>query len=425
MDLDRFLSLPSTVDGRPVVTLLADPTMKDAGGAPVGFLSLVPAGANGRTFTATKADLALGTPAAPAPLAAEPAPWWRSLFGALFGGVQVAKDAGDPVDFDQAMTVEKLRRARWEATDALWEVIGNILEAPEVTDKAGAIAVALQRFSAHVLGLVTASLAMKSEDRAALGRELAQRHQVAKAGRVISAANMAKLATARDALGAAAAALSELLALGGDTVASKAAEAATNLLEDPSMLTPAQIEALAVQASTNAITVAKGAGLTDPAKLAQVGADAFAAVVAKVAPSGPAQPAMPQDILAQQMAASGGMGGTMGAPMADIAAALRALPGMVAKVDTLIATVAKLDQAINGSGEGAARQPGVVELAEKSAELATATAERVAKIAPIPAPPRGSSDPETPPVQVAKAADGATDWSDSPFGGFTKRPARA
>lgn len=422
MDLDRFLALPRTEDGRPVVTLLADPAMKDAGGAPVGFLSLVPAGANGRTFTAVKSAPDLGTPGSPAPLSPENAqPWWRSLFGALFGGVQVTKSPGDPVNFDQAMTVERLRRARWEATDALWEVIGNILEAPEITDKAGAVSTALQSFGSHVLGLVAASLAMKAEDRTAIGREIAAPHSLAaKAGKVISAANLAKLANARDALSNASTVLAELIALGGDTVASKAAPAAT-LPEDPSMLTPEQIEVLARKASTEAIAVAKGLGLTDPAKLAQVGADAFGAVVAKVAPGGPAQPAMPQDILARQMGQSGGMGGGMGEPLAEIQAALRAIPGLVAKVETMAAKVDGLDKAINGHGEGEAREPGVVEIAHKSAELATATAQRVAKIAPVPAAPRGSSDPETP-ARTTVAKGGDVDWGGSPFDGFTSKP---
>lgn len=418
MNLDRFLALPRTTDGRPVVTLMADPAMKDAGGAPVGFLSLVPAGANGRTFTASKADPELGTPAPPVPATPENAtPWWRSIFGALFGGVQVQKD-GEPTDFDQAMTVEKLRRARWEATDALWEVIGNILEAPEVTDKAGAIGVALQRFSSHVLGLVTASLAIKSEDRIALAREIAAPHHLAtKAGKVISAVNLAKLSAARDALSSASTVLSELIQLGADTTVSKSA----TLPEDPAMLTADQIEVLAKKASTEAITVAKGLGLADPAKLAQVGADAYATVVAKVAPSGPAQPAMPTDLLAQQMAQSQGMGGQFAEPLGQIRAALSALPGMVAKIDGLVTEVAALSKAINGHGEGEAREPGVVEIATKSAELAAHTAERVAKIAPVPAAPRGSSDPETR-TPVAKGAEpGADDatWAGSPFGGFT------
>lgn len=422
MKLEQFLGLTTTEDGRPVVTLLADPSMKDAGGAPVGFLSLVPHGANGRYFAASKsADLNLGEGGTPAPLSPSDAqPWWRTMFATMFGGVQVTKSPGDPVDFDQAMTVERLRRARWEATDALWEVIANIMESPDVADKPSAVATALQRFASHVNGLVTASLAMKAEDRAAIAREIAAPHGLAsKAGRAISAANLAKITGATTALTAALAALQELEKLGEAQPTYKAEST-----EDP-MLTPEQINDLARKAAAEAIIVAKGAGLTDPAKLAQVGAEAYGTIVAKVAPSGPPQPAMPQDTLAKQMAQSMGMGASMGEPMDQLMAALKAIPGLVAKVDAVAVEIADLQKTIKGHGEGATREPGVLEIATKSAELSAAVAERVAKIAPITPPPRGSSDPEAPRGRVVsksgQADPGDEVFKDSPLGGFMGR----
>lgn len=420
MTLDKFLGLTTTTDGRPVVTLLADPSMKDAGGAPVGFLSLVPHGANGRYFTASKADLNLGEAGAPAPLSPDNAqPWWRTMFAAMFGGVQVTKSPGDPVDFDQAMTVERLRRARWEATDALWEVIANIMESPDVADKPAAVSTALQRFANHVNGLVTASLAMKAEDRAAIAREIAAPHGLAsKAGRAISAANLAKITGATTALTAALAALQELEKLGEVQPTYKA-----DTTEDPMPLTPEQINEMARKAAAEAIMVAKGAGLTDPMKLAQVGTEAFATIVAKVAPSGPAQPAMPQDTLAKQMAQSMGMGASMGEPMDQLMAALKAIPALSAKIDGIATKVDDLDKAINGHGEGAAHEPGILEISAKSIELASAVAERVAKIAPVPQPPRGSSDPEVHRSRVAKGDPDPNDsvFDGSPLGGFIKR----
>ncbi len=419
MTLDKFLGLTTTTDGRPVVTLLADPSMKDAGGAPVGFLSLVPHGANGRYFTASKADLNLGEAGAPAPLSPDNAqPWWRTMFAAMFGGVQVTKSPGDPVDFDQAMTVERLRRARWEATDALWEVIGNIMESPDVADKPAAVSTALQRFANHVNGLVTASLAMKAEDRAAIAREIAAPHGLAsKAGRAISAANLAKITGATTALTAALAALQELEKLGEAQPTYKA-----DTTEDP--MTPEQILDLAKKGAAEAIMVAKSAGVTDPTQLAKVGADTFTSIVTKVAPSGPAQPAMPQDALAKQMAQSMGMGSSMGEPMDQLLSALKAIPALAAKIDGIATKVEDLDKAINGHGEGAAHEPGILEISAKSIELAAAVAERVAKIAPVPQPPRGSSDPEAPRGRVAKGDADPNDsvFDGSPLGGFIKRP---
>lgn len=419
MTLDKFLGLTTTTDGRPVVTLLADPSMKDAGGAPVGFLSLVPHGANGRYFTASKADLNLGEAGAPAPLSPDNAqPWWRTMFAAMFGGVQVTKSPGDPVDFDQAMTVERLRRTRWEATDALWEVIGNIMESPDVADKPAAVSTALQRFANHVNGLVTASLAMKAEDRAAIAREIAAPHGLAsKAGRAISAANLAKITGATTALTAALAALQELEKLGEAQPTYKA-----DTTEDP--MTPEQILDLAKKGAAEAIMVAKSAGVTDPTQLAKVGADTFTSIVTKVAPSGPAQPAMPQDALAKQMAQSMGMGSSMGEPMDQLLSALKAIPALAAKIDGIATKVEDLDKAINGHGEGAAHEPGILEISAKSIELAAAVAERVAKIAPVPQPPRGSSDPEAPRGRVAKGDADPNDsvFDGSPLGGFIKRP---
>lgn len=426
MKLEQFLGLTTTQDGRPVVTLLADPSMKDAGGAPVGFLSLVPHGANGRYFTASKADLNLGEGGTPAPLSPDNGqPWWRTMFAAMFGGVQVTKSPGDPVDFDQAMTVERLRRARWEATDALWEVIANIMESPDVADKPAAVATALQRFASHVNGLVTASLAMKAEDRAAIAREIAAPHGLAsKAGRAISAANLAKITGATTALTAALAALQELEKLGEVQPTYKA-----ETTEDPMPLTPEQILDLAKKGAAEAIMVAKSAGVTDPAQLAKVGTDTFTSIVTKVAPSGPAQPAMPQDALARQMAQSMGMGSSMGEPMDQLMAAIKLIPGLVAKVDTALTQIDGLNKAINGHGEGATREPGVLEVAAKSAELSAAVAERVAKIAPITQPPRGSSDPEAQRGRIVsksgQADPGDDVFNDSPLGGFMGRGKQA
>jgi hypothetical protein len=171
MDLDRFLNLPGTTDGRKVITLMADPSMTDAMGQPAGFLSLVDKGANLRRFAVVKAE-DLADPhrlAVVDPLGLSPAGLVDRFLAAMTGLVSKfrgqatkAEDPG-PLTFDAAVQAERLRRARWEATDALWDVIRNIMGS-DLDDKVGAVRLALSQFSGMVLGLVSAQAVAKAED---------------------------------------------------------------------------------------------------------------------------------------------------------------------------------------------------------------------------------------------------------------------
>lgn len=422
MDLDRFLELPETTDGRKVVTLMADPSMTDATGQPAGFLSLVDKGANLRRFQVVKsADLAPHQGPTGAPGEAEHGPAWLVRFLDALGlgslAAKLARKSDAPaLTFDAAVTRERLRRARWEATDALWEVIGNVM-ASDLEDKAGAVGLALSQFSATVMGLVTATMAVKAEDRPNVLAVLEDPGDgpgtTSKAGRVISARNRATLESARDALAQAVAALEDLIKVATPSDPASKADPA-DPLED--FMNAAQLKALADQAATSAITAAKSAGITSAADLARIGSEASTQVY-KAAVMGPAQPAMPTDTLAAQLAASGGMNGNAADPLAKITEALGAVTGLATKVDALVSKVDNLDRALNGHGEGEAREPGALELVTKSAELATATAERVAKIEGTPVAPRGSGDPERPAVVARKGAGDEHDktWQGSPF----------
>lgn len=437
MDLQRFLNLKGTEgDDRKVVTLMTSPSMTDAAGNPAGFLSLVDRGANLRQFSVVKAEDLDPTNA---PGAAEHGEAWLARFLNALGLVGLAQkvarksdgDSPGPLTFDAAITADRLRRARWESTDALWEVIRNVMaaDASVVMDKPGAVKLALEQFSAQILSLVaaTASLAVKAEDRDTViraldvpeGADLAQ-----KAGRVISAANMAKLESCKTAMAAAMAAMDDLIKAGAPAEPMPQALAAkTADLEDP-MLSAAALAQYATAASEQAIKAAKAAGLTDPARLAQLGAEASTAVY-KAAVQGPAQPAMPTNTLEAQLAQSAGMSGQAREPLAMITEALGAVSSLATKVDGLVAKMDGLDKAINGHGEGEAREPGLVEVATKSAELSHAVATKVAKLEATPAAPRGAGDP---PALARKGAPDPTDatWSGSAFDfGTTGKPAQS
>jgi hypothetical protein len=429
MDLSRFLGLPGTPDDRKVIGLMTSPAMHDQQGNPAGYLSLVDSGANLRQFSVVKAE---GSPAA------EPSRPWAARFLESVGlghwaeAIARKGEDGGPLTFDAAIQAERLRRARWESTDALWEVIRNVMaaDASTVMDKPGAVKLALEQFSAQVLGIVTATtaLAVKAEDRDQVLKALDRAEPgevgadlVSKAGRVISAANVAKLTSARETMATAMAALDDLIRAGStaDPATPQALAAKSADLEEP-MLSAAALGSYATAASDHAIKAAKAAGLNDPARLAQIGADAATAVY-KAAVMGPPQSAMPTDTLAGQMAQSGGMGAQARDPLTMITEALGAVSSLATKMETMAGKLDGLDRAINGHGDGATREPGLVELTTKSAELSTAVAVKVAKLEGTPAAPRGAGDPPAQVTRKGEADPSDATWTGSAFD-FGNRP---
>ncbi len=222
---------------------------------------------------------------------------------------------------------------------------------------------------------------------------------------MISAVNLATLESTRTQLEEALAALASLL----ERAQSKP-EPTTKAdpgLEDHDMRTPEQITAIADAAATSAIKAAKAAGLTDAAKLAQVGIEAQAQVY-KAAVSGPAQPAMPANELARQMGESGGMGGAMSDPHGEISAALAKVSGLATKIEAMEGKVSALHGKLEGDGD---KDPGIMGVLERVVDGVTAMASKVAKLEGTPTAPRGATDPEILTETVIKREAGT--WKDS------------
>lgn len=390
------------VGGLPSVVLLTDPAADGD-----TFLSVVDKGANLRKISVTKADGAVLV----APEFEEtPGGWLQRLLAplmALFAGT-VSKS--EPTTFDAAIAIPNLYDMLWKAHDALNTTIRGILESDEVANKAAAVELALQQFAAHVAGEFRRLPVAKADQAAAISA--ASREHVAKAGKMISRANETKIRAALDALQA-------LLTAAGltDDTATKAATAVTTTPNDeaPTTMTPEQLQAVATAAANNAITVAKTANpALTPAQLQAIGVAASNDVF-KMAVSGPAQPAMPQDALARQMAMYGAMtpGGAPD-PSALFAGALGGLGETVTKaveqaVKPIRDEVAKVTKELFGEGEGDKRTPGLRDVVAKQHEV-------LGKLRQTTTPPKATDTDAAARERATKGkADGGddVDWSGS------------
>lgn len=412
MNLDRFEQLPRTPDGRTVVVLMHDPAMTDADGNEVGFLSVVNRGANGRNFLVAKADLLEENGGGPAFLAREGAvpggPWefLRRTFGALFGlGAAATAKSDDPVTFDAALSAPRVSDALWQAGDALRQVVRNILADESITDKAAMIAAALDSHKAYILTEVKAALALvtKADQRRELadavrGMERDGRWLATKAGRMISAPNMATLTAALASLQEAVSAVQGLI--------KAATPATTDKSEDPMKLDAAQLATIGEAAGTVAISLARKQGTTDPATLQAIGERASATAIKEYVTAG-AQPSLTPGLLTEQLGQAAA-NGKVPDVLARLETALGGVTGMAMKLDALGERLGKLEGAINGSpsGDGKTAEPGLLAVVAKHGELAVATAQKVAMLANTPARPRGSSEP--PQREVTAKADDKT-----------------
>lgn len=412
-DYGRLPRHPET--GTAVIKIMTDPSGDDAAGVDRAFLSLVDRGANGRTFTVVKAA---GSPDDSSPalqpgtdeaLEGQP-PLWRRMFAFLLGGGNtptgtgaVGKSDNAPVDFDAAVAMPKLREQLWTLEDGLREVIRNVLAADDVTDKPAAIAVALDRFKAHVLLAVNQALLAPTT---VVSKSLAAYMATPAAAEWGTAPSIPADRSAIVAIDATVQtvqkALADLPPLLARLTAGKAGSPAPHTLEDDNtMITAAMLTLIATTAGEQATLAAKAAGITDPAVLEQRRAHA-AAVAMKVAITGAPQPGIPTDTLAQQMAMAP-FGNSPADFEAKIASAVQsALGGMVAKL-------ADLEAKLVGKGEGDAREPGVLEVVVAQGKAIDAMASTVAKIAGKPAAPRAAAEPQLgadgKPVVAAKGAD--------------------
>lgn len=430
MKPEDYAKLPRHPDtGTAVIKIMTDPAAEDGAGVDRAFLSLVDRGANGRSFTVVKAA---GSPDDPSPAIQPQAdetlggapPWWRRMFAFLVGGETTAKaDAAAPTDFDAAVAMPMLREKLWSLEDGLREVIRNILADEAITDKPGAIAVALDRFKAHVLHCVGEALAPTTMVPMTM---VAKRAAAAMAGAEGTAwkagpshggyrsAILAIDATVQQVQ----AKLAELPTLLNRLTAGKAGSPPTPAnSEDDTMITAAMLTLIATAAGDSAVTAAKAAGVTDPAQLEQR-RQAAAAVAIKVAVTGPGnpQPGIPEAELARQMAMAP-FGGTGADMEAKITAAVQAAMGTVtAKLAEIEGKLGEVQVQLTGKGEGDARVPGIADVVNAQADALERVGKVVRKMAGTPAAPQAGRPGAQP---VAKGA--ALEDDDDLFAGTALR----
>lgn len=422
---EDFAKLPRHPDtGTAVIKIMTDPAAEDGAGVDRAFLSLVDRGANGRTFTVVKAA---GSPDDPSPAIQPQAdetlqgapPLWRRLFSFLLGDVTAKGDGAAPTDFDAAVAMPMLRDKLWSLEDGLREVIRNILADEAITDKAAAIAVALDRFKAHVLHCVGEALAPTTmvpmtmvAKRAAAA--MAGPEGAAWAGAPSHAGDRSAILAIDATVQQVQAKLAELPTLLNRLTAGKAGSPPTTT-EDSPMLTPAMLALIATAAGDSAITAAKAAGVTDPAQLEARRSNA-AALAIKVAVTGPGnpQPGIPEAELARQMAMAP-FGGTGADFEAKITAAVQAAMGTVtAKLAEIEGKLGEVQVQLTGKGEGDKREPGLADVVNAQADALERVGKVVRKLAGTPQAPRAGQ-----PSTVGKGAGDPDD--DDLFNGTALR----
>lgn len=386
MNVTQFIDkIGRTKDGEPVITLMTDPTMTDDNGNPGAFVSLVGAGANLQTYQVVKsADLAERPGEVGQSLADGKA---DSVFARFLQAVglgslvtKARKEQAKPLTFNAAIVAERLRRARWEATDALWDVIRNILKAQDVTDKPAAISATLDQFKAHVMALVNATVAMQAGDQVVVVKALA----LGRPGPEEPAPGTTS--PGQDGPSP----LDELIGESGTH--QRTAKAAPAAATQEETVNHADIKTLAETAAVSAIKAAKAAGITDPGQLAKVGITASQEVY-KAAVAGPAQPAMPTNELQRQIAEAAGSNGTASDPFSMFNQTLN--QGQIRALTMKLDKVDELDKALNGHGEGDDRTPGLLEVVSKMAEGFDGFSSQVAKALNIPEAPRAATEVTT------------------------------
>lgn len=427
-------NLRTTKSGDPVIVLLSDPDMHD------GFLSLVHRGANRRRIQVAKAaDLPNSHELVPHVgagftqeqaegfLARTFAPLMR-MMGLKVGPDPVQK--GDaPTTFQAAVAVPALMELHWQAQDGLSVAIRNILLDEEIADKGAAIRKAVADFADFMDRALQGLPALKADDLAdvrkvAHGIDPVRNETVQKAGKVISAANMAKIDSALEHLGPLATLLRELQAAG--TTTKKADPAFT---EDDM-----DVQVAAKLAGEQAMELARKAGITDVTKLTALGVEAQTEVY-KMAVQGPAQPGIPAKTLAEQMRMAGPDGPGPAAESNLLNAINRGAGSMARKTadgselkteadaaDWLVAEVKKahdLGRDVRGYTDTDGKAvPGILDVLETVMKT-------VRKLAGLPMP---SSQPGDDPKKVTKSpeqiekekaakADAET-WGDSALGNF-------
>lgn len=385
--------LPKTPDGRHIVTLMEAPD------APGSFVSLVDKGANLRRVRARKGleDL-MPPPAGPMDAGnlpvldlgqnrGEDTSWFLNLFRGIFSrslvgkGESVRKDAGEAHTFAEALAPAVVRDQMWDGFDALRCSLISILEDPTKTDKQAAWALSIGQFSSWALSLLDRVPATK---RAELVTEL-QRESVSKAGRVLSAASLAKLTAALESVKTA---LAEL-----DGLKASAEPAAIVTKQETDMgLDVKQIAQLADEGGQAACRVRKA---LHPASTVVELEAAYAAGSERVVKALAMQPGIPQDALQNQMAMQG-LGGSPGDPLDKFTAALNALGTLVRKQAEQLDALAVAFNGTPAGADGKGASPGIVAVVSKQGEALMGLAGRVSKMAAEPAAPSRAEEAAAP-----------------------------
>lgn len=473
MKPDAFDKLDRTENGAPIIRLMQDPSMGVDGGQ--GFLSLVDRGANGRriqvvkqagatgaagddshTHAITKGAAATGaggsdghthdllggdrtavakghTHAMPEIAAkvedlqaeleqvphlgqqAKGTSWWRQMFGGLLGLREPVAKAPSQT-FDEAIVIPLVWDRMWEGIWALEDTIGGILSDEEQADKQQAIDIALSQFARYVSGVFNEIPVLKADQAAAIAA-ISPRVRAEKAAGMIPGADPATIAVARSALAAADLALAAVVKAKADHKPDDDDEPETAAKANEEAEMNAELIAkVAIQAGTAAVQVAKAANpqLTG-VELQAIGTNATQAVF-KAAVMGPAQPALPADVIAKQLAEGAGVSGNMSEPMALITRALNGIQSLTAKIDGIgaamgvdLATGKTLTLKEDASNAGLAH---VITAQGKALE---GLGERVQKFADTPRSSNGGGDqPAGAQELAAKRADDDV-WGGSAF----------
>lgn len=398
-------------EGRKVVTLMGDPEGGDS-----LFVSLVNRGANRRPFAVVKADDAPYTApddAQPSGAGSEGAGgWFKRLLASLGGwGTGVAQPADSApamkgntdaqkaaTSFGVAVAAERLDDELWDAHWVLKRVIGEILMLEDGQDRTLLIARALDEFGLHVMSMVTPALgAVLKADRVAVAKAVEgwrgqddPRPLVAKAGRVISAANMQTIKGAKVQLEEALAALAALEALdvqaGADnTDAASKADASEEDADVIKIQTLKEAAEAAQVAAEGAVKVAKSVNpKATEADLQKIAVEAYSAAY-KMAVQGPPQPALMPNNLDKQLGDLDSQGNP-GSPVDAAAGALRSVtPG------TSVAL----------KGDDPATVERLIAVVKKQGEV-------IAALKGLPNAPKGGGEGGDPPPEVTQKGDGET-----------------
>jgi len=336
MKPERFAALKGP-DGKPVVTIMGDPD--------VSKVSLVPRGANGRTFSVAKAEIPAGTeppdPGNGGSLGATAAEIgaFRRFLSFFTGGAMTdttAKSEGEAaVSFAEALAPELFWRNWWSISDALRETVESVMEDPNLTDKPAAIRKAFADAAAYLVSQLPAAnpLGLQMVAKAHRDHDDPARELVAKAGKVLSTKN-------RNAVTSAIAALQAVLDA-ADT-STTAAQAAKQEGE------PMKLDQNAINAAVTAGVVAYKAanpGATD-AQIQSIAAKSAAEIVAKASIT-PDQPGLPTGQLNGEIAdASGANLGAAGMQLQGMID--RALAGINATVAKMAADIDALSATLGG-----------------------------------------------------------------------------